>query len=59
MCVHDMDGHSPCAHTMLTMRPLTKEGKGRHKTEKEYHRVREDEGQGFTAAKFKSARSDG
>ena len=41
------------------MRPLTKDGKWQHKTEKEYLCFRNGEEQGFTAAEFKSAQSEG
>ena len=32
VCIHDTDGHNPHAHIMLTVRPLTKDGKWQHKT---------------------------
>ena len=44
---------------MLTVRPLTKDGKWQHKTEKEYLCVRNGEEQGFTATEFKTAQNDG
>ena len=59
VCIHDTDGHNPHAHIMLTVRPLTKDGKWQHKTEKEYLCIRDGEEQGFTAAEFKSAQSQG
>ena len=59
VCIHDTDGHNPHAHIMLTVRPLTKDGKWQHKTEKEYLCIRDEEEQGFTAAEFKSAQSQG
>lgn len=59
VCIHDTDGHNPHAHIMLTIRPLTKDGKWQHKTEKEYLCVRGSKEQGFTAAEFKSAQSEG
>ena len=59
VCIHDTDGHNPHAHIMLTVRPLTKDGKWQHKTEKEYLCIRDGEEQGFTAAEFKSAQSEG
>ncbi len=59
VCIHDTDGHNPHAHIMLTVRPLTKDGKWQHKTEKEYLCVRNGEEWGFTAAEFKSAQSEG
>ena len=55
VCIHDTDGHNPHAHIMLTVRPLTKDGKWQHKTEKEYLCVRNGEERGFTAAEFKAA----
>ena len=59
VCIHDTDGHNPHAHIMLTVRPLTKEGKWQHKTEKEYLCVRDGEERGFTAAEFKLAQAEG
>lgn len=59
VCIHDTDGHNPHAHIMLTVRPLSKDGKWQHKTEKEYLCVRDGEERGFTAAEFKSAQSEG
>ena len=59
VCIHDTDGHNPHAHIMLTVRPLTKDGKWQHKTEKEYLCIRDGEEQSFTAAEFKSAQSQG
>ena len=59
VCIHDTDGHNPHAHIMLTVRPLTKVGTWQHKTEKEYLCVRDGEEQGFTAAEFKLAQSEG
>lgn len=59
VCIHDTDGHNPHAHIMLTVRPLTKDGKWQHKTEKEYLCIRDGEERGFTAAEFKSAQSQG
>ena len=59
VCIHDTDGHNPHAHIMLTMRPLTKDGKWQNKTEKEYLCVRDGEEQGFTAAEFKAAQAEG
>ena len=59
VCIHDTDGLNPHAHIMLTMRPLTKDGKWQHKTEKEYLCIRNGEERGFTAAEFKSAQSEG
>ena len=31
--IHNTDGHNPHAHIMLTIRPLTADGKWQHKTE--------------------------
>ena len=59
VCIHDTDGHNPHAHIMLTVRPLTKDGKWQHKTEKEYLCVRDGEERGFTAAEFKAAQAEG
>ena len=59
VAIHDTDGHNPHAHIMLTVRPLTKDGKWQHKTEKEYLCVRDGEERGFTAAEFKSAQTEG
>ncbi len=59
VCIHNTDGHNPHAHIMLTVRPLTKDGKWQHKTEKEYLCVRDDEERGFTAAEFKAAQIEG
>ena len=59
VCIHDTDGHNPHAHIMLTVRPLTKDGKWQNKTEKEYLCVQDGEEQGFTAAEFKTAQADG
>ena len=59
VCIHDTDGHTPHAHIMLTVRPLTKDGKWQNKTEKEYLCVRDGEERGFTAAEFKTAQAEG
>ena len=59
VCIHDTNGHNPHAHIMLTVRPLAKDGKWQHKTEKEYLCVHDGEELGFTAAEFKSAQSEG
>ncbi|MDE7242795.1 MAG: MobA/MobL family protein [Oscillospiraceae bacterium] len=59
VCIHDTDGHNPHAHIMLTVRPLAKNGKWQHKTEKEYLCVRDGVEQGFTAAEFKTAQAEG
>ena len=59
VCIHDTDGHNPHAHIMLTVRPLTKDGKWQHKTEKKYLCVRDGEERGFTSAEFKAAQTDG
>ena len=57
--IHDMDGHNPHAHILLTVRPLDEQGKWQYKTEKEYLCVRNGEEKGFTATEFKSAQNDG
>ena len=59
VCIHDTDGHNPHAHIMLTVRPLTMEGKWQHKTEKEYLCVKGGEERGFTASEFKQAQANG
>ena len=59
VCIHDTDGHNPHAHIMLTVRPLTIEGKWQHKTEKEYLCVKGGEERGFTASELKQAQTDG
>ncbi len=59
IAVHDTDGHNPHAHIMLTVRPLDENGKWQYKTEKEYLCIRNGMEQGFTAAEFKAAQSDG
>lgn len=59
MCIHDTDGHNPHAHIMVTVRPLTKDGKWQNKTEKEYLCIRSGEERGFTAAEFKAAQVEG
>ena len=59
VAVHDTDGHNPHAHIMLTVRPLDKNGKWQHKTEKEYLCVRNGIEKGVTSAEFKAAQSDG
>ena len=59
VCIHDTDGHNPHAHIMLTVRPLTKDSKWQHKTEKEYLCVRDGEERGFTASEFKVVQGEG
>ena len=59
VCIHDMDGHNPHAHIMLTVRPLAKDGKWQNKTEKEYLCARAGEERGFTVAEFKVAQGEG
>lgn len=59
VCIHDTDGHNPHAHIMLTVRPLTKDGKWQHKTEKEYLCIRNVEERGFTAAEFNTSQGEG
>ena len=59
VAIHDTDGHNPHAHIMLTVRPLTKDGKWQNKTEKEYLCVRDGKERGFTVAEFKAAQADG
>ena len=57
--IHDVDGHNPHAHILLTVRPLNQDGSWQHKTEKEYLCVRDGKEQGFTAAEFKAAHAEG
>ena len=59
VAVHDTDGHNPHAHILLTVRPLTDDGKWQNKTEKEYLCVRNGEERGFTAKEFKEAQAEG
>ena len=59
VAIHDIDGHNPHAHIMLTVRPLNENGTWQHKTEKEYLCVKDGEERGFTAAEFKEAQKDG
>lgn len=59
VAIHDTDGHNPHAHILLTMRPLNEDGTWQYKTEKEYLCMKDGEERGFTAAEYKSARSDG
>ena len=59
VAVHDTDGHNPHAHILLTVRPLTDDGKWQNKTEKEYLCVRNGEERGFTAKGFKAAQAEG
>ncbi len=56
--IHDIDGHNPHAHILLTMCPLDEKGKWQVKTQKEYLCKRGDEERGFTADEFKSAQAD-
>ena len=55
VCIHDTDGHNP----HVTVRPLTKDGKWQHKTEKGYLCIKDGEERGFTAVEFKSAQAEG
>lgn len=57
--IHDIDGHNPHAHIMLTVRPLNENGTWQHKTEKEYLCIRNGEEKGFTASEFKTAHLEG
>lgn len=57
--IHDIDGHNPHAHIMLTIRPLNENGTWQHKTEKEYLCSKDGIEQGFTAAEFKEAQKEG
>ena len=57
--IHDMDGHNPHAHILLTVRPLDEQGKWQYKTEKEYLCMKNGEERGFTAAEFRTAQNEG
>ena len=57
--IHDTDGHNPHAHILLTVRPLDEQGKWQYKTEKEYLCMKNGEERGFTAAEFRTAKTDG
>ncbi len=59
VAIHDIDGHNPHAHIMLTVRPISENGTWQHKTEKEYLCVKDGEERGFTAAEYKEAQKDG
>ena len=61
VAIHDPHppGHNPHAHILLTVRPLDEKGKWQYKTEKEYLCVKNGKEQGFTAAEFKQAQTDG
>ena len=59
VAIHDTDGHNPHAHILLTVRPLTEDGRWQYKTEKEYLCVRDCEEMGFTAAEFRAAQAEG
>ena len=59
VAIHDIDGHNPHAHILLTVRPLTEAGTWQYKTEKEYLCVKGGEERGFTAAEFKTAQAEG
>lgn len=59
VAIHDIDGHNPHAHIMLTVRPLNDKGKWQYKTEKEYLCKRHGEEKGFTATEFLQAKSQG
>jgi len=59
VAIHDTDGHNPHAHILLTVRPLKEDGTWQHKTEKEYLCIRDGKEQGFTAAEFKQAKTEG
>ena len=59
VCIHDIDGHNPHAHIMVTVRPLAENGQWQYKTEKEYLCVRDGVEMGFTGAEFKQAQREG
>ncbi len=57
--IHDIDGHNPHAHILLTVRPLDEKGQWQAKTQKEYICRRGTEEKGFTAEEFKIAKNQG
>ncbi len=59
VAIHDTDGHNPHAHILLTVRPLNPDGTWQNKTEKEYLCIQDHREQGFTAAEFKQAKTEG
>ncbi len=59
VAIHNTDRHNPHAHILLTVRPLNPDGTWQHKTEKEYLCIRDHKEQGFTAAEFKQAKTEG
>ena len=59
VAIHDTDGHNPHAHILLTVRPLTGDGRWQYKTQKEYLCIRNGEEMGFTAAEFRAAQAEG
>lgn len=59
VAIHDIDGHNPHAHIMLTVRPLNENGTWQHKTEKEYLCIRNGEEKGFTSSEYAKAVTDG
>lgn len=59
VCIHDVDGHNPHAHILLTVRPLEQDGTWQYKTQKEYLCVRNGEERGFTAEEWKIAQKEG
>ena len=59
VAIHNIDGHNPHAHIMLTVRPLNENGTWQHKTEKEYLCIRNGEEKGFTSSEYAKAVTDG
>ena len=59
VAIHNTDGHNPHAHILLTVRPLDRDGRWQHKTEKEYLCKRNGEEKGFTATEFLLAKEHG
>lgn len=58
VAIHDIDGHNPHAHILLTVRPIDENGRWQYKTQKEYLCVRNGEERGFTAQEFLQAQRD-
>jgi len=59
VAIHNTDRHNPHAHILLTVRPLDRNGRWQHKTEKEYLCKRNGEEKGFTATEFLLAKENG
>lgn len=57
--IEQMQFINPHAHVMVTVRPMTHDGKWENKSETEYLCKRGDEERGFTAKEFKEAKEEG